>query len=287
MLDFKGIRDVKSLEMFDRITKVGNMKRLNHSFKTWTTVFCMSALLLTACGGVTEEMAAARESAIAMMENGDYEGAAAAFNALVAEAKSVTDFELDILKYRAEAEYKLGDYAAAAYTYDILNQVDAERTEYCYFGAMSLAKAGDIAGAQELLEKGKLLDQEEDEGTMSVGYVEAVMALGNAMFDSGDKTGANVLYDELIASGCATTEIYNRLMTDAMASGNYETALGLAERGLQLEDGLAEKQLKFNEAVCYEYLGNWSKALSMFEAYVAEYGSDEKAEHEIAFLRTR
>ena len=74
----------------------------------------------------------------------------------------------------------------------------------------------------------------------------------------------------LIAAGCATTDIYNRLMMDAMEAGDYETALGLAEKGLQLEDGLAEKQLKFNEAVCYEYLGNWQKALSMFEAYVAE-----------------
>jgi len=248
---------------------------------------CLSAVLLAACGGVTEEMTAARESAIARMESGDYEGAVAAFNDLVADAKSVTEFELDILKYRAEAEYKLGDYAAAAYTYDILNQVDEERTEYCYFGAMSLAKSGDLTGAKELLEEGKALDMEADAETMSVGYVEAVMAIGNALFDAGDKTGANVYYDELIAAGCATTEIYNRLMTDVMAAGDYETALGLAEKGLQLEDGLAEKQLKFNEAVCYEYLGNWSKALSMFEAYVAEYGSDAKAEHEIAFLRTR
>lgn len=249
--------------------------------------FCTAAAILAGCSGIPEEMLAEREAAIAMMDSGDYEGAVAAFNGLVAEATSVTEFELDILKYRAEAEYKLGDYAAAAYTYDILNQVDAERAEYCYFGAMSLAKAGDLAGAQELLEKGKALDMEEEAETMSVGYVEAVMAVGNSLFDSGDKVGANMLYDELIADGCATTDIYNRLMTDAMAAGDYETALGLAEKGLQLEDGLAEKQLKFNEAVCYEYMGNWSKALSMFEAYVAEYGSDEKAEHEIAFLRTR
>lgn len=287
MLDFRGIRDVKEMKMSDKIMKVGNMKRLKNGFKSKAAILCLSAVLLTACGGVTEEMLADREAAIAMMENGDYEDAVAAFNGLVAEAKSVTEFELDILKYRAEAEYKLGDYAAAAYTYDILNQVDEARTEYCYFGAMSLAKAGSLTEAQELLEEGKALDMETDAETMSVGYVEAVMAIGNAMYDAGDKTGANVLYDELIAAGCATTDIYNRLMMDAMGDGDYETALGLAEKGLQLEDGLAEKQLKFNEAVCYEYLGNWQKALSMFEAYVAEYGSDAKAEHEIAFLRTR
>ncbi|MBE5972847.1 MAG: hypothetical protein E7246_10080, partial [Lachnoclostridium sp.] len=158
---------MKEMKMSDKIMKVGNMKRLNNGFKSKAAILCLSAVLLAACGGVTEEMTAARESAIARMESGDYEGAVAAFNDLVAEAKSVTEFELDILKYRAEAEYKLGDYAAAAYTYDILNQVDEERTEYCYFGAMSLAKSGDLTGAKELLEEGKALDMEADAETMS------------------------------------------------------------------------------------------------------------------------
>jgi len=43
----------------------------------------------------------------------------------------------------------------------------------------------------------------------------------------------------------------------------------------------------FNEAVCYEYLGQYEKALSLFLAYIETYGSDERAEHEIAFLVTR
>ena len=74
-------------------------------------VSAVAAMVLTGCGGVSEEMLAERESAINMMENGDYEGAVAVFNELVADAESVTDVELDILKYRAEAEYLLGDYA--------------------------------------------------------------------------------------------------------------------------------------------------------------------------------
>ena len=58
----------------------------------------LASVLLTACGGVTEEMLAARESAIAKMEQGDYEEAVAVFNDLVEEAKKVTEFELDVLK---------------------------------------------------------------------------------------------------------------------------------------------------------------------------------------------
>ena len=47
------------------------------------------------------------------------------------------------------------------------------------------------------------------------------------------------------------------------------------------------QELKFNEAVCYEYLGDFSKALELFRAYAAEYGTDEQVAHEIAFLETR
>jgi len=43
----------------------------------------------------------------------------------------------------------------------------------------------------------------------------------------------------------------------------------------------------FNYAVALEYQGEYEQALEAFEAYTAQFGSDEQAEHEIAFLRTR
>lgn len=104
-------------------------------------VLAAAALLLTGCKGVTEEEKTARENGIALLESGDYEGALDQFEALIQDADRVTDFEVDILKYRAEAEYGLKDYEAAAHTYDILSQIDKERAEYGYFAALSLAKA--------------------------------------------------------------------------------------------------------------------------------------------------
>ena len=121
-------------------------------------VLAAAALLLTGCKGVTEEEKTARENGIALLESGDYEGALDQFEALIQDADRVTDFEVDILKYRAEAEYGLKDYEAAAHTYDILSQIDKERAEYGYFAALSLAKAGDPAGAWEKLEQGRALD---------------------------------------------------------------------------------------------------------------------------------
>ena len=118
-------------------------------------VLAAAALLLTGCKRVTEEEKTARENGIALLESGDYEGALDQFEALIQDADRVTDFEVDILKYRAEAEYGLKDYEAAAHTYDILSQIDKERAEYGYFAALSLAKAGDSAGAWEKLEQGR------------------------------------------------------------------------------------------------------------------------------------
>lgn len=247
--------------------------------------FGLSAVLLTGCGGVTEEMAAARNEGIALLEGGDYEGAIREFESLLGETKRVSEFEIDVLKYRAEAEFKLEDYGAAAYTYKILSQVDRERPEYMYFSALALAKADDIGGARECFDSGVMLDEKETE--KSAGYAEAALALGDAFLRAGNSGEAEALYQELWDSGQATTEVCSRLMTAAMERGEYETALTLAAGGFALPDGTKDRELRFNEAVCYEYLSRYDEALSRFRAYLEEFGSDEKAEHEIAFLVTR
>ena len=245
----------------------------------------LSTSLLTACGGVTEEMLETRKSAIARMENGDYEGAVAAFNGLVEEATKVTEFELDILKYRAEAEFLLGDYGAAVHTYQTLIQVDedAVHPEYYYFSAVALAKDGQTAEALEFLNAGKEFDKEMS----AAGFVEAMTALAEGYGESDQRDLAREMYQELIDGGHGSTEIYNHLMMMAMDEGDYEEALKIAAKGLILTDGLAVQKLRFNEAVCYEFMGDFTKALELFRAYAAEYGSDERVDHEIAFLETR
>ena len=246
-------------------------------------VLAAAALLLTGCKGVTEEEKTTRENGIALLESGDYEGALDQFEALIQDADRVTDFEVDILKYRAEAEYGLKDYEAAAHTYDILSQIDKERAEYGYFAALSLATAGDPAGAWEKLEQGRALDED---GT-APGFAEAMTAVGEAYLDSGDQERADAVYTELIQSGKAGTSVYNRLAMAEIKAGDYETALSYCETGLALSDRTAVRELKFNQAVCFEHLGQYQKALELFQEYTEEFGSDEAAEHEIAFLKTR
>lgn len=226
------------------------MKETKTAKKTvkFVAVLCLAAMMLTACGGVSEEMLEARTAAIVLMESGDYEGAVEAFNQLVEEATSVSEFELDILKYRAEAEYLLGDYAAAAHTYQILIEVDQDRPEYRYYASIA-----------------------EAEGYREDGMIEE----------------ARAVYQSLIDGGQSNTNVYNRLMLLAMDESDYNEALKMAAKGKILSDELAVQELDYNTAVCYEYLGDFPKALELFRAYEATYGSDERVSHEIAFLETR
>ena len=239
--------------------------------------------LLTGCGHVTEEMKAGKENGIALMENGDYEGAVAEFDSLIDQTKHVSSFEIDVLKYRGEAEFMLGDYGAAAYTYDTLVKVDKPRAEYYYLGAVSLANSGDAEGAENRLESGTKADEKH----AAAGYAEAMEALGAAYMTAGDETKADEIYQTLVEEGFSSTEVYNRWMMAAMKKGDYEEALQHGEAGLALSDDRAKKEIAFNQAVCYEYLGQYEKALELFRSYEEQYGQDEKADHEIAFLVTR
>ncbi|MBR5266578.1 MAG: hypothetical protein IKU20_00095 [Lachnospiraceae bacterium] len=259
------------------------MTHLNKKISSLMAALCLTSVLLTACGGVTEEMLVTRESAIVMMEEGNYEGAVAAFNGLVENAKKVTEFELDILKYRAEAEFLLKDYEAALHTYQTLKEVDKERPEYCYVSVMALANLGRISDAEAMLEAGVKLDKKHE----AAGYYEAKLALADGYEACGNVDAAEGIYQELIALGFGNSSIYNRLMLITMNEGDYEGALTWAAKGMILEDDLAMQELKFNEAVCYEFLGEFKKALELFKAYEAAYGSDERVAHEIAFLETR
>ena len=164
--------------MYKQYIKTGKISKIKKSIVS-ALFLSGTLLLLTGCSHVTSEMKESRENGIALMESGDYEGAVAEFDGLIDQTTRVTSFEIDVLKYRGEAEFMLGDYGAAAYTYDTLAKVDKPRAEYYYLGAVSLANSGDQDGAENRLESGKSADAKHE----VTGYAEAMEALGAALYD--------------------------------------------------------------------------------------------------------
>ncbi len=93
-------------------------------------ILAAASVFLSGCGE-SKEAKEARLQGIAQVEAEQFEAAIASFETALSHADGVVDeFELDILKYRGEAEYRLGDYEAASYTYGILADVDGAKTEY-------------------------------------------------------------------------------------------------------------------------------------------------------------
>jgi len=92
-------------------------------------------------------------------------------------------------------------------------------------------------------------------------------------------------YDGALALGVIDGYIYNLKAVEKIRDGAYDEALELIAKGKAAGD--AGQALAFNEAVAWENKGDFAQALKLFEAYAAQYGTDENVERELAFLRSR
>ncbi len=278
-----------------------------------------AALLLTGCGD-SKEAKRARMSGIEQMNQENYEEAIASFDKALDESDGIVGpFELDVLKYRAEAEYLTEDYRAAAHTYDILADVDGEKREYLYYGAASHALAGELDEAVEAYEKAQkgVSERKQEDETDADGQQQetvsghaaldpdqksiheaaltpeeeagrslALSAIGKAYEDQGQYEEAMSFYEGAASSGL-TADLCNRMGLCMMAAEEYDEALSYFEKGMTLQDEVKMPALKYNEAAAYEYKGNFEKALELLNAYVSAYGSTPEIDREILFLESR
>ena len=68
---------------------------------------------------------------------------------------------------------------------------------------------------------------------------------------------------------------------------DFEGALEAFEAGIDMGSSDYLQELKYNQIVVNEYLGNFSQAKSLMEAYLQSYPDDAKAKRENEFLQTR
>lgn len=271
-------------------------------------------LCLAGCAGSREKYEL-REAAIRQMESGDYAGAIVTFGEALEKSDGfVGEFELDVLKYRAEAEYRTGDYGAAAHTYDVLSRTDGEKPEY--LGRLGVMYALDgqtdkavetyrrLAAAAEKEEgaktgtgkgtgkgteagTGKGTEKGTEAGSTAGAMAEQVLLLaGEKLTEEGRGGEAEELFREAVDGGRESGAIYNRLALSEMGNGAYDRALEYIQKGLALGDG-ARKDLLYNQAAACEGKLDFAGALQALETYKREFGADPGVEKELAFLRTR
>ncbi len=225
-----------------------------------------------------------RTAGIEALKQGNYDNAVEAFDQAIKLSKGlVGKFDVDVLKYRAEAEYLAGDYSSAADTYGILIKVDEERPEYLNLRSVSRAGAGDLNGAIEDYKRSAELDKEKK----APGRMKALLAAGAAMEKDGAASDAMSLYEGALSDGEESAQLYNRMGLCKMAVEDWDGAAEYFKKGLLTTDSSEVPELLFNQAVAEERKGEFKTALDLMQQYVSVHGSDEEAEREITFLKTR
>lgn len=125
------------------------------------------------------------------------------------------------------------------------------------------------------------------EDAKATGGVESYLYLGRSYEATGDYNYAASVYQSYLSQYEGNAEIFNQLGLCEMQIGDYESALAAFEAGLALEDTSMQQSLRFNRAVCYEYLGSYETARSLFNEYLAAYPDDAEAQREANFLASR
>ncbi|MCI8948620.1 MAG: tetratricopeptide repeat protein [Lachnospiraceae bacterium] len=218
-----------------------------------------------------------RLSGIEKLNAGDYAGAVTDFDQAIQTSKGkVGSFEMDVLKYRAEAEYMLGDYGAAAHTYDVLLEVDGEEMEYFYQNAVMKALSGDIDGALAAYGDGVRLEKEgskksglsslfglldkEPSKESQAASAETSSPQGKEAGDSkeqekGSHTGSFGRREALMAVGNACLE-----------AGREEEAKKLFDAAM--EEGAAGPEVYFNMGMSFLENQQYTEALDAFESAI-------------------
>ncbi len=180
------------------------------------------------------------DQGLAYLESQDYARAITAFDdAIALNHGRIGNFESQMLLYRAEAQYRSGDYQSALATYETLYAED-ENNETCKTG------------------------------------------LALCLLETGD-------YDRAKSLGVILGQVYSRIAKDQINAGNYDEALNTIETGFSEAgaDDVGREELTYNQAVAWEYKGDYKKALEILESYDQNYTAEGNAARELAFLRTR
>lgn len=250
--------------------------------KTLMIILAVVVMLAVGCGSSEKEKLAFRDAGISQMDAGEYEAALQSFQqALEASDGLVGAFELDVLKYRAEAQMRTGAYGASAHTYSVLSQVDEERPEYRTREFIMYVMADQLDAALETYEKAYELDAAGEE------FTQGFLLLGERLQEAGRAEEAMAIYETAVNDGSQSGELYNRMALCEIEAGEYDQALAYLEQGMAADDAQARAKLLYNQVVVYEQKLDFAKALVLLEQYAAEFGTTPEVEKELAFLRTR
>ena len=125
------------------------------------------------------------------------------------------------------------------------------------------------------------------EESYNKGYSQAGYYLGYCYELQGKSDEAIRLYQEQLKYDPNDAGLYNQLASCMVRQGNYQDALIMIEKGMQLANESQMADFLWNEGICYEKMGNYDTAIEKFMSYLEQYPADKDAQRELAFLYSR
>lgn len=205
------------------------------------------------------------------LAEGDFEAAQTDFDTAITKEPKNYDRMIHIYMVLEEYGYK---EAGMVYLQNAMQENEKSISDYdmgriCYY-------MGDYENARGFLEKLKT--------TTDYG---AALYLGRTYEALGDYNYAASIYAGYAEYDQTKAEIYNQLGLCRMQLKEYDAALLAFQTGMNIEGNDMMQTLKFNEAVTYEYMGDYKTAAALMNSYLRSYPDDETAKREYEFLQTR
>lgn len=240
------------------------------------------------------------------MQQEKYDQALAVVDRLLENEK-----EAYVYAIRAKISVAKGDIEAATKDYEEAIKLEKEDYTYYILKYEMLKEAGkedeanksledalqlEAKSAKEKYQKAKVMcfqGNYEEAKTQLLAitgeYSKAYELLGDIYYANQDYSNAIDSYVTYlgVSQEHASPGLYNQLANCSIKLESYEQALEYINQGLSLGDNTAQRELKYNEVLVYENLGDFNKAYDLAVSYVSEYPEDENMARELVFLETR
>lgn len=246
----------------------------NKKIKRFRAAWCLALLTaVCACGcgdkKQVESEQAYRQQGLALLDQGDYEGAVDAFNkALQERVGIVSNLEEDINFYKAHAQMEAGSVKDAIATYSAIIDYDKKNADAYYLRGCAYISAGQAKEAAADFQKAA--DNDKKNGQMYAGIYEQLVLAGMldeaaAYLDQGLK---------IKGDGAAACLSRGRLY---YVSGNYEKAEAELNAALDKKETTANLYL----GRVLKAQGQQEEATAYYEAYLEENPNDSKVLYEL------
>lgn len=122
-----------------------------------------------------------------------------------------------------------------------------------------------------------------------INIADAYRGIGIAKWELRDYEGARDSFQKALKNEAVpTATLYNFLGVCELQLNNHQKALSYFRIGMAAEcSEELLREMRYNEIVCFEALGEWESAKAKLQEYVADYPDDERASKEAEFLETR